>query len=63
MSCVYPKIGSSIRESKNAKVGIRYVQYRMRSIPIHNVSFFQGTLNIFLLLKYFRGREHGGITW
>ena len=58
-----PEIGSSIGESKNVKGWVRAVQYRTRSIPIQNVSFLEGTLNIFLLSKkYFRGREDGGIT-
>ena len=59
----YPKIGSSKGESKNAKVGVRAVSYRTHAIPIHNISFFNGTLNIYSLIDdYFQARKEGGIT-
>ena len=46
----YPNIGSSKGESKNAKGGVRAVTYRTQVIPIHNISFLYGTLNIYSLI-------------
>ena len=59
----YPKIGSSKGESKNAKGGVRAVTYLTHVIPIHNISFFNGNLNIYSLIDdYFQVRKESRIT-
>lgn len=63
-SWVYtPKVESSKGESKNAKGGVKAVRYRKRAVPIHDASFFGGTLNIYTLMcEYFSARAAAGIT-
>ncbi len=53
----YPKVGSLDGESKNLKGGINAVRYPTRCILMHDVEFFNGTLNIYcLILDYFAAR-------
>ena len=59
----YPKVGSSFDESKDAKWEVKTVGQRIRFIPIHDIAFFEGKLNIFQLIQsYFKARQVAVIT-
>ena len=59
----YPKVGSVLDESKNSEGGVNAVRYRTRFVPIHDLSFFKGTLNVYCLIKqYFIARDRARIT-
>ena len=59
----YLKIGSTLGESKSAKGGVCAIKYRVRSVPIHDISFLEGTLNVYELIdQYFRARSVAGIA-
>lgn len=59
----YPVVGSSAGASKNAKGGIKAVNYRTRMIPIHDVAFFDGSLNVYrLIVGFLAARSEAGIT-
>ena len=54
----YPKVGSRCGESKNHSGGIKYVKYKPRRIPIHDVTLLNGKLNVFHLIQnYFAVRR------
>ena len=59
----YPKMGSNLGESKNRRGGVQAVRYQTTTVPIHNVSFFDNTLNIYqLTTEYLNMRKAAGIT-
>ncbi len=54
----HPKVGSRDGESKNHKGEIKYVKYRPQRIPIHEITFLNGKINIYkLLASYFAARK------
>ena len=59
----YPKVGSSLSESKNAKGGVEAVRYRIRFIPIHYIVFFHCKFNIHQSTQsYFIARQVADVT-
>ena len=59
----YPKIGSELCGSKNAKGVVHATKHKVRTVPIHDICFFDGTLNVYELIKeYFAARQASSIT-
>ena len=59
----YMKMGSNLGESKNRRGSVQAVRYQTRTVPIHNVSFFYNTLNIYqLITEYLNVGKASGIT-
>ena len=59
----YPRMGSNLGESKNRRGGVEAVRYQTCTVPIHNVTFFDNTLNIYkLITEYLNMRKGAGIT-
>lgn len=59
----YPKVQSTLGESKNKKGGVQAVRYRSNCVPVRNISFFGGTLNVYrLIMRYIVARRIAKIT-
>ena len=58
----YPKVGSRCGESKNHRGGIKYVKYKPRRIPIHDIMLLNGKLNVYKLVQeYFAVRRRANL--
>lgn len=58
----YPKVGSLTGESKNRRGGINAARYRDQGIPIHDIDFLGGSLNVYKLIEQYKSaRKVAGI--